>query len=119
MAVINKKSKNIDKYFLKYAPIEQYAMLYAEYEGVLSIYDTNTINVPKPIAYGKVEKTDHSFVLFEYLNFWNDKDNDDDDDTLIDERSLQFELGIQLAKVRVLRERDSFLFLRKATNIIR
>jgi hypothetical protein len=76
------------KYFLKSA-YGEYDMLRAEYEGVKAMSETNTIQVPTPIAFGEHVKdganSGQAFVLFEYLEFCGGGD--------------QYELGVQLAKV--------------------
>lgn len=75
------------KYFLKSARGEL-SMLRAEYEGVKAMSDTNTIQVPTPIAFGVFEKNSQAFVLFEYLNFCGG--------------GSQHELGVMLAKVSLI-----------------
>ena len=71
-----------EKYFVKAASGE-FDMLKAEYLGVKAMSDTNTIQVPTPIAFGQHER--RAFVIFEYLEFCGG--------------GSQFELGVQLAKV--------------------
>jgi len=58
-------------------------MLRAEYMGVKEMSDTNTIRVPKPVAFGEHEN--RAFVIFEYLEFTGG--------------GSQYELGNQLAKM--------------------
>ena len=72
-----------EKYFVKAASGE-FDMLKAEYLGVKAMADTHTIQVPTPIAFGQHER--RAFVIFEYLEFTGG--------------GSQFELGVQLAKVR-------------------
>jgi hypothetical protein len=72
------------KYFVKSARGEL-KMLRAEYEGVKAMAETNTIQVPTPIAYGEYTPTDQAFVLFEYLKFCGG--------------GSQYDLGVMLAKV--------------------
>jgi fructosamine-3-kinase len=61
-----------DKYFIKSAPSSSGGgkMLKAEYMGVKEMSDTNTIKVPKPVAYGEGAgpMCNSAFVVFEYLN---------------------------------------------------
>lgn len=71
-----------DKYFVKVAS-GSFDMLKAEYLGVRAMAETNTIQVPTPIAFGKHES--RSFVLFEFLNFCGG--------------GSQFDLGVQLAQM--------------------
>jgi len=88
------------KYFIKQASLSQSQhgsstssndMLYAEYQGVKEMLETNTIKVPKPIAFGEyhgnngVSSRGCSFVVFEYLYFCGG--------------GSQYELGQQLAKM--------------------
>ena len=72
------------KYFVKSAR-GNLKMLRAEYEGVKAMAETNTIQVPTPIAYGEYTPTNQAFVLFEYLKFCGG--------------GSQYELGVMLAKV--------------------
>lgn len=72
------------KYFLKAAQ-GGFDMLRAEYEGIKALADTKTITVPEPIAYGKHEKSNQGFALFEYLYFCGG--------------GSQYELGVMLAKM--------------------
>ena len=72
-----------DKYFVKSAT-NKGNMLKAEYLGVQTMSETNTIQVPTPIAYGQYDN--QAFVLFDYLEFCGG--------------GSQYELGVQLAKVR-------------------
>ncbi len=81
-ALVDKETNT--KYFLKSAR-NGYDMLRAEYEGVKAISDTNTIQVPTPIASGQFDKTGQGFVLFEYLEFCSG--------------GSQYELGVMLAKM--------------------
>ena len=86
-AAVDKSSGN--KYFIKKASLPSGSkMLHAEYEGVKSMADTNTIKVPKPIAFGEFhgEPRNCAFVVFEYLQFCGGGSG--------------YELGQQLAKVR-------------------
>jgi len=76
-----------DKYFCK-AARHKLDMLMSEYIGVQEIADTNTIQVPTPIAFGQHEKTGQAFCIFEYLEFCGGG------------KGNQFELGAKLAKVR-------------------
>jgi len=77
------------KYFIKSASASGNSsnMLRAEYLGVLHMHETNTIKVPRPIAFGEHHGPGRAiaFVVFEYLNFCGGGD--------------QFELGVQLAKM--------------------
>jgi len=72
------------KYFVKSA-FGEYDMLQAEYHGVKEMYNTQTIRVPEPIAYGKADDNGRAFVVFEYLEFARGGSG--------------FELGVQLAKM--------------------
>lgn len=72
-----------EKYFVKAASGE-FDMLKAEYLGVKAMAETNTIQVPTPIAFGQHES--RAFVLFEYLDFTGG--------------GSQFELGVKLAQVK-------------------
>ena len=77
------------KYFIKKASLPSGSkMLKAEYEGVKSMAETDTIKVPKPIAFGEFhgEPRNCAFVVFEYLQFCGG--------------GSQYELGQRLAKVR-------------------
>ena len=82
-AVVDKETGA--KYFVKVAAGE-YDMLKAEYLGVKAMAETNTIQVPTPIAFGQHES--RAFVIFEYLDFAGG--------------GSQFELGVQLAQVNKL-----------------
>jgi fructosamine-3-kinase len=73
-----------EKYFLKSAR-GGFDMLRAEYEGVKAMADTDTIQVPTPIAFGQHESTRQGFALFEYLDFCGG--------------GSQHELGVMLAKM--------------------
>jgi fructosamine-3-kinase len=73
-----------EKYFLKSAR-GGLDMLRAEYEGVKAMADTETIQVPTPIAFGQHENTRQGFALFEYLDFCGG--------------GSQRELGVMLAKM--------------------
>ena len=86
-AVVDKLTDT--KYFVKSAS-GGFDMLRAEYEGVKAMSNTNTIQVPTPIAFGEYEKTNQGFAIFEYLNFCGG--------------GSQYELGVQLAKVRKKKE---------------
>ena len=78
-----------EKYFIKSASVSGGGnrMLHAEYMGVKEMSETNTIKVPKPIAFGEHHGTprDIAFVVFEYLEFCGG--------------GSEFELGQQLAKM--------------------
>lgn len=62
-----------DKYFIKSASVNGGGskMLHAEYMGVKEMSETNTIKVPKPVAFGEHHGPgrDIAFVVFEYLEF--------------------------------------------------
>jgi fructosamine-3-kinase len=75
------------KYFVKSASAASGGgkMLRAEYEGVKAMADTNTIRVPRPIAYGEGGPRNTAFVVFEYLQFCGG--------------GSQYELGQNLAKL--------------------
>jgi fructosamine-3-kinase len=73
------------KYFVKAAQ-NKFDMLMAKYVGVKAMADTNTIQVPTPIAFGQHKTTGQAFCMFEHLEFCGGGN--------------QFELGVQLAKVR-------------------
>jgi fructosamine-3-kinase len=77
------------KYFIKSASASGNSsnMLRAEYLGVLHMHETNTIKVPRPIAFGEHHGPGRNiaFVVFEYLNFCGGGD--------------QYELGVQLARM--------------------
>ena len=74
------------KYFVKTAR-NKLDMLRAEYLGIKEMAETKTIQVPTPIAFGEHKPTGQAFAIFEYLEFCRG--------------GSQFELGVQLAKVRV------------------
>jgi fructosamine-3-kinase len=61
------------KYFIKSASASGGGskMLYAEYSGIKEMAETNTIKVPRPIAFGEHHGPgrDIAFVVFEYLEF--------------------------------------------------
>ena len=71
-----------NKYFVKAASGE-YDMLRAEYLGIKEMYETQTIRVPQPIAFG--QHNNRAFVIFEYLEFTG--------------AGSQYELGMQVAKM--------------------
>jgi fructosamine-3-kinase len=77
------KMKNT-KCFVKSARGEL-KMLRAECEGVKAMAETNTIQVPTPIAHGEHAPTNQAFVLFEHLKFCGG--------------GSQCDLGVMLAKV--------------------
>lgn len=69
-----------EKYFIKSASVSvpgggnMFQMLHAEYMGVKEMSETDTIKVPKPIAFGEHHAgggapRDIAFVVFEYLEF--------------------------------------------------
>ena len=60
------KDKEGNRYFVKSASGER-DMLRAEYLGIKEMFDTHTIRVPQPIAWG--EHKNRAFVIFEYLEF--------------------------------------------------
>lgn len=70
------------KYFVKAASGGN-DMLRAEYLGVKEMFESNTIRVPKPIAFG--EFNNRAFVIFEYLEFKGGEN--------------QYELGKKLAQM--------------------
>jgi len=55
------------RYFVKQGSLSDYDMLNAEYEGILEIYQTKTMRVPRPICIGRSSHSAH--VVFEYLDF--------------------------------------------------
>ena len=65
--------KTGEKYFIKSASVSGGGskMLHAEYMGVKEMSETNSIKVPKPIAFGEHHGAprDVAFVVFEYLEF--------------------------------------------------
>lgn len=61
--IIDKKGQ---EYFIKTGSLGQFDMLNAEFQGILEIYNTNTMKVPKPITVGTVDYS--SFVVFEKLS---------------------------------------------------
>ena len=65
-------------------------MMYGEYCSVNAIYQTNTIRVPKPIAFGNYIPGGRTFVIFEYLHFAPSSST-----------SHQYALGRQLAKLHL------------------
>lgn len=71
-----------NKYFVK-SSSGGFDMLKAEYFGVKEIFETHTIRVPQPVAFGKYQS--RAFVIFEYLEFTGS--------------GSQFELGQKLAKM--------------------
>jgi|GEM_PF-3801164 len=73
------------KYFVESARNKLY-MLMAEYLGVKEMANTNTIQVPTPVAFGEHKQTGQAFAIFEFLE--------------LSRGGSQFELGVQLAKVR-------------------
>ena len=87
-AIVTDKLTNA-KYFVKSAR-NKYEMLRGEYTGVQAMANTNTIRVPTPIAYGKHETTHQAYCIFEYIEFVSSIGRD----------GLQFQLGVELAKVR-------------------
>ena len=93
-AVVDKISG--DKYFVKTAR-NKFDMLMAEYLGVKKMADTNTIQVPTPIAFGEHKKTGQAFCVFEYLEFCGGGN--------------QFELGAKLAKVRIKGKEKAYSYL--------
>lgn len=75
------------KYFVKSAS-GRHDMLRAEYLGVKAMFETQTIRVPKPIAFGGgggPGNNNAAFVVFEYLDFCGGGSGK--------------ELGVQLAKM--------------------
>lgn len=82
-----------NKYFVKAASGGQ-DMLKAEYLGVKAMAETNTIKVPKPIAYGDFQN--RGFVIFEYLEFGG--------------TGSQVELGQQLAQMHRTTSKKGFGF---------
>jgi len=83
-----------DKYFVKSASGAR-DMLKAEYLGVKAMSETDTIRVPKPVAFGEHGNT--AFVIFEYLEFTGGGD--------------QRALGYKLAKMhRHMSENGKFGF---------
>lgn len=85
---IVKNKRTEKKYFVKSAR-NKYSMLMAEYVGVQTMADTETIQVPTPIACGEHKETRQAFCIFEYLEFQSGGN--------------QFELGVKLAKVNIVR----------------
>jgi len=81
-AMVDKETGN--KYFIKSAR-NKLDMLMAEYLGVKAMSETNTIQVPTPVAFGEHEPTKQAFAIFEFLEFCSGGN--------------QFELGVRLAKV--------------------
>ena len=77
-----------EKYFVKSAR-NKLGMLMAEYLGVSAMSKTNTIQVPTPIAFGEYKDLGQAFAIFEWLEFTRGGNH--------------FELGVQLAKVRLVR----------------
>ena len=75
-----------EKFFIKMAPVSSGGgrMLRAEYLGVKEMANSNTIKVPRPVAYGEGGPMNSAFVVFEYLNF-------------VGGQGSQRELGRQLA----------------------
>ena len=61
------------KYFIKSASVSGGGrkMLHAEYSGIKEMSETNTIKVPRPVAFGEHHGPgrDIAFVVFEYLEF--------------------------------------------------
>ena len=72
-------------------------MLRAEYMGVKEMSETNTIRVPKPIAFGVYEDRNQAFAVFEYLNFGG-------------RGGSQYELGKQLAQMHRTTSQKGFGF---------
>lgn len=82
------------RYFVK-AAVNGHDMLRAEYLGVKSMSDTNTIRVPKPICLGEYQSK--AFCVFEYLEFCGG--------------NKQYQLGQQLARMhRQASENSQFGF---------
>jgi fructosamine-3-kinase len=77
-------SKTNTKYFVKSAR-GGLDMLRAEYEGVKAMAETNTIQVPTPVAFGVHAGTNQAFAVFEYLEFCGG--------------GSQYELGVKLAQM--------------------
>ena len=57
-----------EKFFVKTAR-NKLDMLRAEYLGVKAMAESDTIQVPNPVAFGKHEQTGQAFCIFEYLEF--------------------------------------------------
>ena len=92
-AVVDPETGN--KYFVKSAG-GGHDMLRAEYLGVKEMSETNTIQVPKPVAFGDGPHN-IAFVVFEYLDFCGGGSG--------------YELGVQLAKMhRCTSENGKFGF---------
>jgi fructosamine-3-kinase len=81
------------KYFVKTASGGS-DMLRAEYLGIKAMYETNTVRVPRPIAFGEFQN--RAFVIFEYLEFCGG--------------GSQYELGQQLARMHRASLQDEFGF---------
>jgi Fructosamine kinase len=81
------------KYFVK-AAVGGGDMLRAEYLGVKAMYETHTVRVPRPIAFGEFQN--RAFVIFEHLDFCGG--------------GSQYELGQQLAKMHRASLQDKFGF---------
>lgn len=94
-AVIDKETG--EKYFVKAASGAK-DMLRAEYLGIKEMAETNTIRVPRPIAFGEHEHhaTSRAFAVFEYLDFGGS--------------GSQYELGQQLAKMHRTTSKQGFGF---------
>lgn len=80
-------------YFVK-AAMGGSDMLRAEYLGVKAMYETHTVRVPRPIAFGEFQN--RAFVIFEYLDFCGG--------------GSQYELGQQLARMHRESLQDEFGF---------
>lgn len=64
--VILCKDSDSLKFFAKIGTPDEVSMLAAEYHGVLEMYNTKTIRVPKPICYDSTDR--FSFLILENLN---------------------------------------------------
>jgi fructosamine-3-kinase len=66
-------SDDANSYFVKLNSASLSEMFVAEAKGLQQIDDTQTIKVPKPIAWGTVE--DRSYLVIEYLDLGREKSN--------------------------------------------
>jgi fructosamine-3-kinase len=69
--VVQDKDVPSSKYFVKSTSNSEknQQMMYGEYCSVQAIYQTHTIRVPQPIAYGNYIPGSRTFIILEYLQF--------------------------------------------------
>ncbi len=103
MTSIMKDKISGEKYFCKSARGQnKYNMLMAEFMGAQEMANTNTIQVPTPIAFGMHEQTGQAFAIFEYLEFVSGGGGR--------KTKNYYELGVKLAKMHRNISQDGFGF---------